>query len=199
MIAEFTAWYGTLGPMMQIFWACAIVASVVFVIQMVLTMLGMDANGVDVGFDVADFSGGGDGTLDAGGSLSLFSIRNLINFFLGFGWAGVSLEPAVGANVWLVLLSTAVGAGFVWLFFYVRRQTMKLESNGAFDISRTLHKSATVYLHIPAQGRGKVQVSEGGSVQELDAVSEGGDDLPSGTLVHITEVIDKSTVRVARS
>jgi len=199
MIADIITWYGSLAPMMQVFWACAIVASAVFLIQMVLTMLGMDSNDVDVGFDVSDFSGVGDSTMDMGGGLSLFSIRNLVNFFMGFGWAGVSLGDTIGHNFWLVLVSVAVGVCFVLMFFYIRKQTLRLESNGAFDIRRTLHRTANVYLRIPAQGegQGKVQVSEGGSVQELDALTDG-PALPNGTLVRIEEVIDTHTVRVSR-
>lgn len=199
MIADIINWYGSLAPMMQVFWTCAIVASAIFLIQMVLTMLGMDSNSVDVDFDVSDFSGAGGSTMDMGGGLSLFSIRNLVNFFMGFGWAGVSLGDAIDHNFWLVLVSVAVGFCFVLMFFYIRKQTLRLESNGAFDIRRTLHKTANVYLHIPAEGagRGKVQVSEGGSVQELDALTDG-PALENGTLVRITEVIDTHTVRVTK-
>lgn len=199
MIADILTWYGSLAPMMQVFWACAIVASAIFLIQMVLTMLGMDSNSVDVDFDMSDFNGAGDTTMDMGGGLSLFSIRNLVNFFMGFGWAGVSLDDTIGHNIWLVLVSVAVGICFVWMFFYIRKQTLRLESNGAFDIRRTLHKTANVYLRIPAggAGRGKVQLSEGGSVQEVDALTDG-PALANGTLVRVTEVIDSHTVRVEK-
>lgn len=199
MFADLTLWYSTLPSMMQVFWACAIVASGIFLIQLVLTMIGMDSNSVDVEFDVADISNASDSTMDMGGGLSLFSIRNLINFFLGFGWAGVSLASYIELNLWLILISVGVGILFVLMFFYIRKQTMKLETNGAFDIAHTLHKTATVYLRIPSErkGRGKVQVSQGGAVQEIDALTDG-PELASGTLVRILEVIDRQTVSVEK-
>ena len=74
--------------MQQIYWTCAILGSTIFLLQMVLTLIGIDASDVEVDFDGSD-------TLDLGGGLSLFSIRALINFLVGFGWSGVSLATAI--------------------------------------------------------------------------------------------------------
>lgn len=199
MLADLSVWYSSLQPMMQVFWGCAIVASGIFLVQLVLTMIGMDSHSVDVDFEVSDLGNASDSTMDMGGGLSLFSIRNLINFFLGFGWAGVSLVSYIGTNIWLILISVVVGILFVLMFFYIRKQTMKLETSGAFDITHTLHKTATVYLRIPAErkGRGKVQISQSGSVQEIDALTDGSE-IASGTLVRIVEIIDRQTVCVEK-
>lgn len=199
MITELTTWYTTLPPMMQIFWGCAIISSLVFLLQLLLTMIGMDSNSVDIHFDATDLSDPSDTTLDTGGGLSLFSIRNLINFLLGFGWAGVSLAPYIGTTPLLPLISLVVGILFVLMFFYIRKQTLKLETNGAFDITHTLHKTATVYLRIPPQrkGRGKIQITQNGTVQEIDAITDQ-PEIPSGTPVRILEIIDRQTVCVQR-
>jgi len=71
------------------------------------------------------------------------------------------------------------------------RQLMKLESNGAFRIEDCVGKACDVYLRIPAarSGQGKVQVSFGGSVQELDAVTDG-EQLPSGAKVRVVQLIE---------
>ena len=52
-------------------------------------------------------------------------------------------------------------------------------------------KACDVYLRIPAarSGQGKVQVSFGGSVQELDAVTDG-EQLPSGAKVRVVQLIE---------
>ena len=74
---EYFDMYSSLDPWMKVYWGCALIAGSIFVIQMVLTLIGMDSTDVDVDFDGPD-------TMDLGGSISLFSIRNLINFFCGF-------------------------------------------------------------------------------------------------------------------
>ena len=189
-----------LEALQQMFWGCAIVASVVFLVQMVLTMLGMDGHDVDVDFDVADFGSADADTMDLGGGLSLFSIRNLINFFVGFGWAGVSLHSVISNTFLLILAAVVVGIAFVLMFFYIKKQTKKFEANGAFNIRNCEGKSASVYLRIPGNnaGKGKVQVSINGASHEIDAITLG-DDIPTGARVHIVEVMDNQTLKVEKA
>ena len=199
MLQEITTWYAQLDPLEKIFWSCAIVSSVIFAIQMILTLIGMDGSDVDVQFDTADFGDLDTDTMDTGGALSLFSIRNLINFLLGFGWAGVSFYGSIRQPLLLILLSLLCGAAFVWMFFIIKRQTKKLEANGAFDIQRCKGLTARVYLRIPAArtGRGKVQVSVSGSVHELDALTDSSTEIASGTTIRIDAVIDGETLLVS--
>ena len=64
----FENWYEGMDPFMRVYWTIAIATSVVFAIQMVLTILGIgdtdaDASGADM--DMGDVSSDGD-TLDTG-------------------------------------------------------------------------------------------------------------------------------------
>lgn len=180
-------WYSQLNPTMQVFWGCAIVGSAFFLIQAVLTLLGMDSD-LDMDTDV-DFSDGD--TMDLGGGLSLFSIRNLVNFIVGFGWGGVCFSTIFDSKILLSLAAIVVGFIFVWIYFVIRRQTKRLESNGAFNINLCVGKVADVYLRIPGEGRGlgKVQISVNGSIHEINAMTDG-PDLPSGAKVTVVEVVD---------
>lgn len=177
-------WYSQLGATMQVFWGCAIVGSAIFLIQALLTLIGMDH---DLNMDVDADLGDGD-TMDLGGGLSLFSIRNLVNFFVGFGWGGVCFSTVFTNVVLISICAILVGCAFVWMYFAIRKQTKKLESNGAFDIKNCVGKIADVYLRIPASnsGRGKVQISINGSIHEVDAMTEGAE-LPSGAKVTVVE------------
>ena len=180
-----------LDTWMQVFWVCAAAGTVIFVVQMVLTLIGMDSSDMDVDFDGAD-------TMDLGGGISLFSIKNFVNFLVGFGWAGVCLGGAI-ENKWLLcFVAVLVGVAFVLMFFFIKKQTKKLEHNGAFRIEDSLGKSVDVYLRIPAgkSGKGKVQVSLNGSVPEISAMTEG-ESIASGQKVKVVSVVDRSTVLVA--
>jgi hypothetical protein len=180
-----------LDTWMQVFWVCAAAGTVIFVVQMVLTLIGMDSSDMDVDFDGAD-------TMDLGGGISLFSIKNFVNFLVGFGWAGVCLGGVI-ENKWLLcFVAVLVGVAFVLMFFFIKKQTKKLEHNGAFRIEDCVGKSVDVYLRIPAgkSGKGKVQVSLNGSVQEISAMTEG-ESIASGQKVKVVSVVDRSTVLVA--
>lgn len=179
-----------LDAWMQAYWICAIVGTAILAVQMVLTMIGMDSSDMDVDFDGTD-------TMDLGGSISLFSVRNFVNFVVGFGWSGVCLSGAIESKWLLCLVSILVGVAFVLMFFFIKRQTKKLEHNGAFQIEDCVGKTVDVYLRIPAhrEGKGKVQVSLNGTVHEFDAMTAG-EGVASGKKVHVVDVIDGATVLV---
>src|SRR5690606_8792028 len=99
-----------LDALHQTFWYIAIPVSVIFIIQMVMTFMGADASdGIEADFE-GDFDGG-----DA--PFQLFSLRNLINFLLGFGWSGVLLFERFDNVTVLVVMDFLFGAGFVGMFF----------------------------------------------------------------------------------
>lgn len=195
MIADFIEWYNALESYMQVFWTVAIVTSVVFLIQMILTFVGIGDTDADFGGDV-DFSDGS--TLDVGGAMQLFTIRNFINFMLGLGWGGVCFASVIPNKFWLTMVAILVGVVFVLVFILMYRQIFRLEKNGAFVITDCVGKTVDVYLTIPARrsGKGKVQVSFYGSVQELSAITDEAEAIHSGAKVKILEVIDDASVLV---
>lgn len=189
-------WFSALDPTMRIYWGIAIFATLVFLIQMVMTFVGIgDVDGADADFD---FGGDADGgTLDAGGTLQLFSVRNVINFLLGVGWGGVCLSSSIASHTLLAVAALLTGCVFVALFAFIFKQARKLEHDGAFRIEDSVGQVADVYLRIPAHrgGEGKVQYSFQGSVQELPAITDG-EQIPSGSKVRVLEVIGSHTLLV---
>lgn len=172
---------------LQLCWGCALVSSAFFLLQTVLMLIGMDSADTDVD------------TMDLGGGLSLFSVKNLVNFFLGFGWCGVSFYDRVASPLWLAVLAVATGLLLVVLFLFIVKKMMRLEANGAFRIDECRGGVADVYLRIPSsrQGSGKVQVSVQGSVHELEAVTDG-EAIPTGAKVRVQEILDGQTLLVKR-
>ena len=191
MIADFSDWYTALSLMEQIYWSCALIGSAIFLIQLVLTLVGMDASDVEVDFDGPD-------TLDHGGGMSLFSVRAFVNFRVGFGWTGVCFRASVSNHRLLLLLSLLVGVFFAWIILFVWRKVKGLERNASFSLQECVGLTATVYLRIPPSlsGKGKVQVSVLGSVHEIDAKTRSDREQPTGSSVRITEVLTDSVLLV---
>ena len=192
MIENISTWYSALSPLQQVFWICALAGSSVFLIQLVLTVIGMDSSDIEVDFDGPD-------TMDLGGGMSLFTFRALINFLVGFGWSGITFFPIIGNSYLLIALSVVIGVIFALIILYLYNKVKKLEYNAAFNINETVGTTASVYLRIPAngQGTGKVQVSVRGAVHELKACSEG-DMIPTGTMVRIVRIINNNILLVEK-
>jgi membrane protein implicated in regulation of membrane protease activity len=177
----------SLEPLQKFFWIVACCASLVFIIQTIMTFIGL---GTDTDVDAGPMDGAVDSVED--GELSgVFSFRNLINFLLGYGWAGVLFFDSIEKRWLLQILAIAVGCVFVLAFVFMFRQIMKLSHDGSFRMDEAVGLSADVYLRIPAarSGRGKVQVSVKGSVHEIDAVTDSADEIPTGGHVKILEVL----------
>ncbi|MCQ2223077.1 MAG: serine protease [Bacteroidaceae bacterium] len=188
-------WYNSLDPALRIYWGVAIFASVIFVIQTVMSFVGIGDMDTDASVDVDPSPD----AMDDAGAMHLLSIRNIVYFLLGVGWTGVSLWNTIDNRIVLALIAVAVGCLFVAIFLFLFRQMMKLQHNGAFDINDAVGKTVDVYLRIPAagQGMGKVQVSFNGSIQELDARTDSSAMIPSGAKVRVIDVIDRSVLIVA--
>ncbi len=218
MFTQITSWFAQLDTTMQVFWSCAIAASIVFIVQNALMLMGIggmdsdidadvgtdfdvhsDFDGSDAGGDLSTGHSGHEGTLGPAGIFSLFTLRNFINFFLGFGWGGVSLAPVIASKGLLLLCSVLIGLLFVAVFALMLRAMLRLEKSGNFNISDCVGQTASVYLRIPAQhaAAGKVQISINGSVHELNAFTDG-EQLPTGSRVRVTKVIDAGSLLVER-
>lgn len=198
----FTDWFMSLDPQVKPYWCIAIVMSVVFALQMILTFIGIgdhDAGG-DFGADVPDSMDMSDGhadTLDTGGAIQLFTIRNTVNFLLGIGWGGVCFAGMIHNPVLLALVALLCGCALVAAFLVMLRQLLHLQSEGSYRIQEAVGNPCTVYIPIPESrtGSGKVQISFQGSVQELPAMTDG-TALASGTVVRVKAVLNGSVLLV---
>ncbi len=172
-----------IDPLLRTFWYIAIPVSLFFIIQTIATFVG--------GGDAGDISADIDGDVGFGDSLGdLFSLRSLVNFLLGFSWGGIALFSVIPGKPMLITVAVLVGLGFVLIFFLILRQLFKLAKDGSFKTEDALNKSGEVYLTIPAHrdGKGRVLISVGGSVRELDAMTDGLESLHNTTPVKVIKI-----------
>ncbi len=182
---------------LRFYWAVAVAASLVFVIQMILTFIGVGHT--DAGGDAFDGSAGdanGD-TLDTGGAIQLFTVRNIVNFLLGVGWGGVCFWNTCDNKHLVTIVAFICGLAFVIAFMFMLKQLMKLQHGGNFRIDECVGMTCSVYLRVPARrkGSGKVQLSWHGSVLEIEALTDG-EQIPSGAKVRVSKVIDSHSLLV---
>lgn len=175
--------FNAMDPMLRMFWYIALPATLIFIIQTIMTFVGGDAgDGLE-----ADFDGDLGGDHDMG--FQLFSLRNLINFLLGFGWGGVSFFKTIGNSGLLIAVAFIVGLVFLVVFFLVIRQVQKLAEDNSFTMNDAIGKTGEVYLTIPESksGKGKILINVKGSTHELDAMTEK-DKINSGTMVRVVRI-----------
>lgn len=191
--------FQTLSTPLQIYWILALVSSVIFVIQAIMTFVGFDS---DADIELADapdaIPESGDADFDADG-FHLISVKSVVSFILGFGWTGVLFWDSIESPFLLGLLAFVVGMIFMSLIAFLLFQIRKLDKDNTFRVEKVIGMNAEVYLRIPAARKdsGKINVSLHGSMHELEALTDG-EEIPTGGKVKILAKVDGETVIVER-
>lgn len=193
-----TSWWVSLSVAMKILWGVTLAASLIFVIQSVLTFIGADAGdgGIDTDVDTGFDSESADATVDGG--TNLYTFRNFVNFILGFGWSAILLQEKIHSIPLLLLVSAVIGVALVAAVMYLFKWLSSMQQSGNINLYKAaVGCNGTVYLPIPAerQGEGKVQISINGAVREYNALTDG-DALKTSTPIRVVEVIGPGTVVV---
>ena len=191
-------WWAELSPVMKLLWGVTLTATLVFVIQTVMTFLGADADGA-TDFDVdVDTSMDGSDLSNIDGGANLYTFRNFVNFFLGFGWTAIILEPSVKSTAVLVIIAVLVGIALVALVMYMFKWLYSMQQSGNINVYKAcVGCQGKCYLRIPAErgGEGKVQITIQGAVREYNAVTDG-DEIKTGASVKVVEAVDANTLLV---
>ena len=195
-----TQFWTSLSPFMKVIWCITLAATLIFIIQTILTFIGADTGGdfdLDTDFSTDMDTSALDGAVGSGGA-NLYTFRNFVNFFLGFGWTAILLNDAISSRTLLMLISILVGVGLVVLVMYLFKWLYTMQQNGNINVYQSaVGCTGTVYLTIPAErsGEGKVQITIQGAVREYNALTEG-EALATGTPIKVTEVVNQSTLLV---
>lgn len=170
-----TDWWGGLDFSLQIFYAIAIFALGLLLIQFLILVLTGGDDGGDIDFD-------------PGTTGSFFSFKGLTALALGFGWTGVicikaGMSPAAAAAIGVV-----VGVGIEALFLLMMAQIAKFQSDGTFKTESAVGCYGTVYVTVPPKGggSGEVVVKTGTRSIHIRALSDYDKPLRNGDEVQVT-------------
>ena len=176
----------------KVFWLCAIAGTLFFSLRIVMMLVGGDI-GDDI--DADGFSDSSDVAFE------VFSVNSITAFVMMFGWVGLTchLQYNLG-NAQSVIIAFMVGVIAMLITAYLFQLAGKLVDKGAvFKIQNAVGMNASVYQQIPADGRGKVNVTlSGGVLKELDAMAADKEEIASFQMVKVVEVIDNNTVSVRK-
>ena len=204
-------WWESLSLMERFFAIVAVPATVVLVIQLVLSLIGLgdhdtemdspDADDLPDGIDL-DGDGVPDGVdLDGDGvpdeleheqeaSLHLFSLRGIVAGLAVYGWAALAVSRA--GHPWLMALvvGLVLGAAALVCVALVMKLFIGLQTDGTVDIHNAVGLSGEAYLTVPANrsGAGKVNVVIQETMTECEAVTDELEPIPTGTPVTVVGV-----------
>lgn len=182
-------WWGEFDLTVQIFYGIGLIAGLVIAILAILSLIGLDHEHLD---SVGDAGDAGDGT-------SLLSLKPILGFLLGFGWAGGAARSngyGLPASCGIALVAGAIAMACIFLLI---RSTSRMRSDGTLKMANAVGQIGTVYINIPGGSAtgGQITVNVGDRMVVLQAIHPGATTLPAGAKVKVLEFIGSDTVRVA--
>lgn len=192
------AWWAAQDSFEKVFWAVAIVFSVFFLCQLIFTFLGgddLDTGDADV--DTGDMEADGDG--HGGFFLGLFTIRNMVAFFLGFSWFGLACIDRGLSKPLTVIIAAVCGAVTVALVMLLMKGLSSMKSSGTLSLKNAVGIEGSVTIAVPENmsGRGKVNIVLQGRLVEIEAATKG-ERLNKGAQVKVIETIGDQTLVVEK-
>jgi heme/copper-type cytochrome/quinol oxidase subunit 1 len=175
-------WFHELPSFQKIYWLITTSATFIFVIILISSFMGADAD------DIGDVDAEMDA--DTGAGFQFFTLKNLIAFFTIFGWSGIASIDAGNEKSITIIISILCGLAMMTvmaaMFYYIS----KLTASGTLKMENALHAIGEVYLTVGAKRAsiGKVQIKVQGSLRELDALTDYEEDLTQGNVVKVTQV-----------
>ena len=189
------AFYSSLSPVQKVFLFCALVGGIIFVIRMVLMVVGLSDHDVhDGGLDHVDGHG------DSDVSFKLFSLHGLTCFFMMFGLVGLGLSRQFWVpDIIAAAIGTVAGLFTFWVIAKLFSSMTKLQSDGTLKLSNAIGQQGKVYLTIPADGTGQVQVAFQGRLMIYDAISANKEEIKTGDQIVVIDIAGGNILVVERS
>ena len=183
------AFYSSLSPVQKLFLFCALLGGIIFILRMILMLFGLGDHDIHDG----DFDHGGfdhaDGHGDSDASFKLFSIQGLTGFFMMFGVVGLGLSrQAWVPDIIAAAGGTLAGLATVWILGKIMVSMNQLQSDGTVKLSSAIGGQGKVYLTVPAEGSGQVQLPIQGRLMIYDAVSANQEEIKTGDQVIVIDI-----------
>ncbi|MGK0465372.1 hypothetical protein [Clostridium sp.] len=204
-------WWSTIGYFERIFWFFAFPSTTVFILQMIMTLLGLGDNG-DIIDDIQDtmdeipediidleINDSAGEVLDFKYKFKLFTIRSIVAFFTVFSWTGIVATTSGIGKIFTVLIALISGFVMMYIVSYIYYFLTKFVEDGTMNKKNAINKEGLVYLTIPKgrKGSGKVEVVVQGALRTLDAVTDG-DDIPTGSKVVVISIAEDKLLLVEK-
>jgi hypothetical protein len=182
-------WWAELTTTLRVFWGIAIFSTVFFVLQTIMTFVGLSDMEMGDGDNV-------EGDHDAHSMMDYFTVRNLVAFFLGFSWCGIVLIEGGNSLGVAIAGGTVMGLALVGITMLILKTLSSLKSDGTLSIDNAIGHEGLVTITIPADRKlyGKVGISFQNRYRELEGISEEQQELAKGTRVKVVAVAGSQLV-----
>ncbi len=200
-------WWSGIGDFEKIFWVFAFPSTLVFILQVIMTFIGLGDQGdvldssheipqdsidLDMNDNIGEF-------LDFKYKFKLVTIRSVVVFFTIFSWTGIVATTSGVGKLATVIIALISGFVMMVIVSYIYYFLTKFVEDGTMNMINAVNKEGIVYLIVPGkrEGNGKVEVVVQGALRLLDAVTDG-DAIPTGSKVAVINIVENQLLLVEK-
>lgn len=178
----------------RVYFLSAIGGGLAFVMLTALMFIGGGAEGDGGGMEADG------GSADTDASFKALSLHGLSAFFMMFGLVALAAVREFDASQAVGGLYGAV-AGVLAVMTLQRlfQLFIGLQEAGNLDPANAVGTTGVVYLGIPADGAGQVELTVQGRMKVMDAISAENEAIPTGSRVRVVALHGGNTLSVVRS
>lgn len=189
-----TEFFAALSALEKVYFISALAGGIVFTIITAIQFIGgdLDIDGdVDVDLDASS------GTADI--SFKVISVHGLTAFFMIFGLTGLALIRDLGMTKFESMIgATLAGSAIVLVLKKLFNLFTSLRSSGTLKMNNAIGEEGSVYLTIPSNGSGQIQLAIQGRLCTMEAVSDDKVEISTGERVKVIEVTNANILKVQR-
>jgi membrane protein implicated in regulation of membrane protease activity len=187
---QYSDWWQALTTLQQVYWGLAVPFTLIFILQLILTLIGGDSGDslhTDAEIDT-----------DTGIPFQFLTLKNMVAFFSIFAWTGIACLDGGMSEGWSLLLASVSGVIMMLIMTSIFYFLAKANESGTLKIANAKGKLAEVYLTIESKRNsvGQVQVKVQGALRTLDAITDDEIDIKTGKVVRVSDVIDNNLLLV---
>jgi membrane protein implicated in regulation of membrane protease activity len=134
---------------------------------------------------------------DKTAALRLFTLRGIIAFLSVGGWMGVAAIDWKLPDILAVVLAIAAGWLALWFVAWIIRVFLRMQQSGNVRMENAVGRDGEVYLTIPENGHGKVNVIVQDRLCEMDAVTKAGRAIKTGEKITVLAIASEGVLLVA--
>jgi len=200
-------WWEGLDFTLKVLYCVAIPATLIMIIQTILSLFGgfeagagvdfSDTSGFDGGAHVGELSDAADGGIMSDGGnpadfsvFSMFTLQGIVTFLTVFGWTAIVSISSGTPPLLSMIIGIAFGVLAMFLVGKLIHASRRLTENGTIDLKNAVGENGRVYIPIPANGtqEGKITLYLQGRYFDTAAIQFGDELLATGTAVVVTDV-----------
>lgn len=178
------------GGLELIFASSAVLGGILFLLWFALIMIGGITADIFDGLLGTDFD-----AMGADASFKALTFQGVMSFMMFFGLGGLwVLDSNSDQTTLAIVVGSVTGFGSMYGTGKLFQLFVALQSDGTIEMDDAIGAVGTIYLRIPEDGVGQIQVESSSAMRTYNAKTEDGQPMATGEFAEVVDVVSSTLI-----